>query len=81
MTEPDHTAFDPDERELEARLRAERPLPSAAFRGDLRRALLDSPHASRPRRLRLLVTAYAGSGLALLLVAAVGLAGAGPLAP
>lgn len=79
MTPP--APFDPEERELEARLRSERPIPRPAFRGDLRRALLASPHASRPRLLRLLIGAYAGSGAALLLVAVIGLAGAGPLAP
>ena len=73
--------FDPDQRELSARLRSERPVPRAAFRSVLRRSLLASPQASRPRRLRLLIGAYAGSGVALLLVAMVGLAGGGPLAP
>jgi hypothetical protein len=38
------------------------------------------PPAER-ERLRLLIGAYAGSGLALLAVVAVGLGGIGPLAP
>jgi hypothetical protein len=65
------------------RLRSERPFPRAAYRAELRAHLRD--HASarpawRPRHLRRLVAAYAGSGVALLAVAAIGLAGAGPLA-
>lgn len=64
------------------RLRVERPVPRAAFRGDLRRRLL-ATHAeptrrARPARLRLLVSVYLGSGAALLLLAGAGLAGAGP---
>ena len=35
---------------------------------------------SRPPRLRLMIAAYAGSGLVLLAIAAIGLAGGGPLA-
>jgi hypothetical protein len=66
---------------LAERLEDTRPTPSAAFRGDLRRRLLArAPMAGRPARLRLLVAAYGGSGVALLMVAAVGLAGAGPFA-
>jgi len=33
-----------------------------------------------PRRLRLLIAAYAGSGVLLLAIAAIGVAGAGPFA-
>jgi hypothetical protein len=61
------------------RLERERPLPSAGFRGELRRHLL-LPGGTSPRRIRTLIAAYAGSGLAMLALAAVGLAGAGPLA-
>ncbi len=75
-----------EQREFEevvARLEAERPIPHPAFRGEARRALLAS--ASRrpaaPPRLRLMVAAFAGSGFALLAIAAIGLASAGPLAP
>lgn len=64
-------------------LEAERPVPRAAFRGDLRRALLArerrAPQA--PPRLRVMIAAYAGSGAVLLAIAAIGLAGVGPLAP
>jgi hypothetical protein len=63
------------------RLRSERPVPAAGFRGQLRRRLLlaarERPVA--PRRLRLLVAAYAGSGTVLMAIAAIGLAGVGPL--
>jgi hypothetical protein len=67
------------------RLLAERPAPRAAFRAALRAHLAELAGgrrvAWRPRRLRALVGAYAGSGVVLLAIAAVGLAGAGPLAP
>jgi hypothetical protein len=67
---------------LAERLGDQRPVPSAGFRGTLRRRLLDQgPGERRPARIRLLIGAYAGSGSLLLAVAAVGLAGAGPLAP
>ena len=67
---------------MTSRLEAERPVPSAAFRGELRRRLLGSATGvAVPRRLRLLVAAYGGSGMALLAVAALGLVGAGPFAP
>ena len=76
MTEHDH---DPELEGVASRLEAERPVPRAAFRGELRRHLLGMRRdASPPQRLRLLITAYAGTGTALLAVAAVGLAGVGP---
>jgi hypothetical protein len=55
-----------------------RPVPRPAFRGELARRL--RPRSDRPQRLRLLIGAYASSGVVLLLVVAVGLAGIGPLA-
>jgi hypothetical protein len=65
------------------RLRDERPVPRAGFRAELRAHLRDleaERHpAWRPKRLRVLVGAYAGSGFLLLIVAALGLSGAGPL--
>jgi hypothetical protein len=78
----------PDEeaRALEAlgrRLQAERAVPGAVFRGELRRGLLHGEHATilrRPRRLGLLIATYATAGCALLGVAALGVAGVGPLA-
>jgi hypothetical protein len=60
-------------------LERERPVPRPAFRGELARQL--RARSAAPRRVRLLIGAYAGAGLALLAVVAVGLAGAGPLAP
>lgn len=65
---------------LAARLEHERPVPTAAFRGDLRRRLLAGGLAhSRPARLRLLIAGYASAGSALLLVGAASAAGVGPL--
>ena len=64
------------------RLRDERPVPRAAFRSELRGHLArlgaDRP-SWRPRHLGRLVAAYAGSGVALMAIAAIGLAGVGPL--
>lgn len=66
---------------LAERLERDRPVPSAAFRGDLRRRLLAGESSrSRPARLRLLITGYAGAGSAMLLIAAASAAGMGPLA-
>lgn len=74
----DHPELDP----IAERLQAERPIPRAGFRAELRRRLLFELERGRPapRRLRLLLAAYAGSGALLLVVAAVSVAGAGPLA-
>jgi hypothetical protein len=78
----------PDEREalarMSARLEAERPVPAAAFRGELRRRIAGGEArrvrggALSPRRLAFGCLAAGG---ALLLLAAVGLADVGPLAP
>ncbi len=67
---------------LAERLERERPVPRPAFRGALKRHLVGSPRARQlvPGRPRLLVGAYAGSGALLLAIAAIGLAGVGPLA-
>ena len=65
---------------LAERLEQERPVPSAAFRGDLRRRLIAGARShSRPARLRLLIAGYAGTGSLLLLVGVVSAAGIGPL--
>ena len=66
------------DRDIEERLATERPVPRAGFRAEMRTQLLGSLRKAPPRRLRLLITTYAGSGAALLVVAAVGLAGVGP---
>jgi hypothetical protein len=65
---------------LAERLERERPVPSAAFRGELRRRLLGAELTrSRPARLRLLIAGYASAGTILLLVGAASAAGLGPL--
>ena len=65
---------------LAERLDAERPIPSAAFRGELRRHLLAGQLSrSRPARLRLLIAGYVGAGSVLLLAGAASVAGLGPL--
>lgn len=65
---------------LAERLEQQRPVPTAAFRGDLRRRLLDGDLASsRPARLKLLIAGYASAGSALLLIGAASAAGIGPL--
>jgi hypothetical protein len=64
------------------RLEAARPIPRAAFRAELRARLGRLGTAEprwRPRHLGRLVAAYVGSGLLLLAVAGIGLAGVGPL--
>jgi hypothetical protein len=65
-----------------ALLASDRPVPSAGFRGRLRRDLVAGAPKPfwRPRRLKLTIGAYAASGLVLLLLAAIGVAGAGPFA-
>jgi hypothetical protein len=70
------------DREIQQRLVAERPVPRAGYRAELRAHLLASRGTADapPQRLRLLIAAYAGSGAVLLIVAAIGVAGAGPLA-
>ena len=81
------TGRDPgQEPELSAiaeRLADQDPYPSAAFRSGLHRRLragLEESPGPRPPRLRLLIAAYACSGLGLLVLAALGAAGSGPLA-
>ena len=76
--------FEPDAPDellrLAERLEHERPVPSAAFRGDLRRQLMTrSLQPPRPARLRALITGYASAGAVLLLVGAMSAAGTGPL--
>ena len=64
------------------RLRDERPVPRAAFRGDLRRALSGGGRARQGTfamgRWRVQVATYSGLGTLLLAVAAAGLVGVGP---
>lgn len=76
----------PEEHEalllLVARLEHERPVPSAGFRGVLRRRLTAAPsRASSPgRRFHLWVVSYMSAGAACMAVAAIGLLGTGPFA-
>jgi len=65
------------------KLERERPVPRAGFRDSLGRRLLRQfePRRTPPRRLQVLIAAYAGSGVILLAVAALGVAGVGPLGP
>ncbi|GIK78861.1 MAG: hypothetical protein EDQ89_00810 [Acidobacteria bacterium] len=67
---------------LADRLERGRPVPSAGFRGELRRQLLARvpSRPARPHRLGALIGAYTGSGALLLAVAVLGVAGVGPLA-
>jgi hypothetical protein len=64
---------------IQERLRRERPVPLAAFRGELRSRLLLLA-GGRTGRVRAAIIAYATSGAALLGVAGAGVAGLGPLA-
>ena len=71
---------DPELAALADRMQRERAVPAPGFRGALRRRLvadLDRRGAGLARP-RLWVAGYAGSGTALMLLAAVGLAGVGP---
>jgi hypothetical protein len=65
---------------LAERLERERPVPTAAFRGGLRRRLRAGALArSRPAGLRLLIAGCATAGSVLLLFGAASAAGVGPL--
>jgi hypothetical protein len=70
-----------DLADLSERLRDQRPVPAAAFRGALRRRLLAlRPPRPRPDRLGVLIARYATAGAVLLLAGALSAAGLGPLA-
>lgn len=66
---------------LVSMLQQERMLPSPRFRGDLARRLAALPLPWSGRRLWPLVLVLASAGAALLALAALGVLGAGPLAP
>lgn len=75
---PDETGFEATER----RLQEGRVSLGAPARSRIREAIAATrPLRGRPPHLYLLVAAYALSGLLLLTVAILGLAGTGPLAP
>lgn len=69
-----------DETAVERVLEEGRRQPSAATRSRIRgRIAAAGPLRSRPAQLRGLIAAYATAGSALLALAALGLAGVGPL--
>lgn len=80
--DPDLNSEERDQLVLLAlRLREDRPLPAASFRGNLLRGLKHrGQRTSAPVTFRRLVVAYTSSGSLLLAVAAIGVAGAGPFA-
>ena len=61
-------------------LHARRPVPRAAFRGDLRRMIISDAARARPARLWARIALSGTSGLGLLGVAALGVLGVGPFA-
>ena len=65
--------------QLAERLRASRPLPSPAFRGELGRRLAARSRHSNPLRVRAQIAAYTFSGTLLMIVGTVSAAGHGPL--
>jgi hypothetical protein len=70
---------------LGKRLEAGRPVPAAAFRGDLKRALMSQWEGldragPAPARVRLWIALHGAAGAGLLLAAAASVAGVGPLA-
>jgi hypothetical protein len=76
-------AIEAEERGVADRLYDERPRPSAAFRGKLRRRLLGAGRegvAAESRPPIPLITGYLTGGVILLLAAAAGVAGIGPFA-
>ncbi len=70
-----------DHDPIAERLASERPVARDTFRRELRGALLADADArfAPPSRPWLVIAAYAGSGLALLVVGVLSLAGVGPL--
>jgi hypothetical protein len=68
--------------EVGMRLSAARPLPDPNFRGELRRQLAgaQASGAVAPRRVRAFAASYVLTGLLLLAVAGIGVAGSGPFA-
>jgi hypothetical protein len=65
--------------DFEDKLFDERPRPTPAFRSEVRTRLLAGSR-NRPAQIRALIFSYAAAGTLLLAVAALGVAGAGPLA-
>lgn len=89
MTEFDRPEADAPESDddFAADLSARRPYPSAGFRSALRTSLIERAGKARWNRpglsrqsLRIQVAGFAIAGSLMLMVAAIGVAGAGPLA-
>jgi hypothetical protein len=79
---PDGDPAAPDDlAELGELLRRERGRPAAAFRAGLRGRLAGRAPRPRPENLRTLVACCAAGGTVLLLLGALGAAGAGPFGP
>jgi hypothetical protein len=79
---PDSDPAVPDELdELAERLRRERRQPAATFRSGLRGRLAGRAPRPRPENLRTLIARYAAGGTLLLVLGALGAAGAGPFGP
>ena len=72
---------EPEHDSVARLLESSRPVPRAAFRGALRRRIVNENRRKSSARVRRLIAAYAGSGALMLTIAFAGLAGAGPLAP
>ncbi len=64
---------------LAAELATDRPVPPPGLRSEVRSRLV-SPRAGAPRALGAMIFGYASTGLLLLAVAALGVAGTGPFA-
>jgi hypothetical protein len=79
MTRSATDESDRDE-ELGDRLRRERPVPAAGFRGELHRRLTARAAHRRPTALWARVSACALTGMLLLLVGGLGVLGTGPFA-
>jgi hypothetical protein len=73
-TEPEHDS-------VARLLESSRPVPRAAFRGALRRRIVNESRHRSSTRVQRHIAAYAGSGALMLAIAIAGLAGTGPLAP
>jgi hypothetical protein len=73
--------LDHDLEEISQTLARQRPTPHPVFRGGLRRQLLEREAGRRGGAIRLAIAAYASAGGALMAVAALGVAGAGPFSP
>ena len=65
--------LEPADEQIGAELTAERPVPAAAFRGELRRRLIaeDPGYGPRPPKLRVAVATWIAGGLLLIALGAL----------